>query len=83
MSDEYFWKSDIAHHHRLEGHESIESLVAGVAKWCIRRGGNVEHLKQGIKRWKRSVSLRAGAHSYLITTIHAVLESENVESHDI
>jgi hypothetical protein len=45
VSDEYFWKSDIAHHHRLECHEGIESLIPGVTEWCVRRNGDLEHLK--------------------------------------
>ena len=83
VPDEYFWKSDIAHHHRLECHEGIESLVTGVAERCVRRDGDLQHLKEGVKRWKGSVSIRAGACSCLITTIHAILESENVEREDV
>jgi hypothetical protein len=45
MSDEDLGKSDVAHHHGLECHEGIESLVTGVAEWCVRRDGDLQRLK--------------------------------------
>jgi len=84
LPDKHTRKSNVAHHHRLESHQSIECLVSGVAERSVWGNGNLQYLKQSVERLKGAMPFRRGiGSSCLIATIHAVFESQYVDRQDI